>query len=153
MDQPADLGAIPLSQLEHFGVKGMRWGVRNERAVTTRTHIDQGILRRKTRIEAKGGEGHDAHPDAIKAAIQKQKLKKSGTAALSTQELRDLANRLQVEGQVNAMIKSKGQSFIEGELTSKQAKAAGRRQVGKAAPVVIKRAKKTAATLAVGAML
>jgi hypothetical protein len=63
MAQTIELGA---DFLKHYGVKGMHWGVRREQAVTTQTHIDTGLLRRKTQIQAKGGQSHPAHEDAVK---------------------------------------------------------------------------------------
>jgi hypothetical protein len=153
MAQTMDLGEEFLS---HFGIKGMRWGVRKAEAVTTQTHIDTGLARRRTQIEAKGGMSHPAHPDAIKAAIQKQKLKKSGTDALSTDELKSLANRLQLEGQVRTLSTKKGQKFV-----SKQLEESGKQQLQKGIGIgvktggthVVKKARKGAATVATIAAL
>jgi 2'-5' RNA ligase len=138
--------------LEHYGVKGMRWGVRKAAAVTTQEHIDAGLLRRRTKVVAKGGQSAPAHNDAVKAAVQKQLIKKSGTNALSTQELRDLANRLQVENQVQLLLSSKGKQYVKGQLESQGKQALGR-GVAKAAPHVVKKAKKTAATASTAALL
>jgi hypothetical protein len=149
MAQAVDLGA---EFLAHYGVKGMHWGVRKEGAVTTQTHIDTGLRKRRTRVQTKGGESHPAHVDAVKAAVSKQILKKSGTDALSTQELRDLANRLQVENQVKILTSSKGKQFVQRELegTTKQVAKTGAR---KAAPHVIKKVRKGAATAGTAAAL
>jgi|GEM_PF-1692670 hypothetical protein len=138
--------------LEHFGIKGMRWGVRKERAVTAETHVDTGVFKRQTKIRTTGGEAHPAHVDAVRAAVQKQKLKKSGTDALSTQELRDLANRLQVENQVQMLTSSKGKRFVNKQLeeeTKNQISRGTKKGIKKAAPHVIKKASKAAATGAV----
>ena len=117
----AEIGASSMQQsselveefLEHYGVKGMRWGVRKDRStpVTTEAVINRG-LSRKTKVKAKGGQGQDASSDAIKAAIQKQKLKKSGTAALSNQELRELQTRLQLEQSVKQLAAPAGKKFV-----------------------------------------
>lgn len=142
--------------LSHYGVKGMQWGVRRERAVTTQTHIDTGLRKRKTKVQAKGGEAHPAHGDAIKAAVAKQKLKKSGTDALSTQELRDLANRLQVENQVQLLTSSKGKQFVSRQFeteTKNLARTGFQTGVSKVGPRVIKRAGRAAATGATTAAL
>jgi hypothetical protein len=138
--------------LKHFGVKGMRWGVRREADVTTSVRLDQGVRRRRTKIVAKGGESHPAHTDAIKAAVQKRKLKKSGTDALSTDELRSLSNRLQLETQVQVLASPKGKKFVQRQIEQEGQKAVGR-GVGKAAPFVAKKAKKGAATVATTAAL
>lgn len=86
--------------IEHHGVKGMKWGVRRDRSprevrVTTKTSLTG-----KARIKTKEGGFHEPHPDAIKVAVAKQKIKKSGPAALSNKELEDVANRLNLEQRV-----------------------------------------------------
>jgi 2'-5' RNA ligase len=157
-----DLGAVLVAnllngdELEHYGVKGMRWGVRKEAPVTTETHIDTGLRKRRTMVRAEGGESLPAHHDAVKAAVAKRIVKKSGTDALSTQELRDLANRLQVENQVGILMSSKGKQFVAKELESGGKKAIKKGAKGGAkiaAPHVIRRASKGAATVATTAAL
>jgi hypothetical protein len=112
--------------LTHFGVKGMHWGVRRAEAVTTQTHIDTGLVKRKTKVVATGGHAHPAHEDAIKAEVQEQKLKKSGHAALSNKELRDLITRRQLEDQASAATSTKGRKFARKQLEIK-----GQQQVQK----------------------
>lgn len=107
--------------LEHFGVKGMRWGLRKERpapeavAPSATSKVPRGT-KRKTKIETQGGENHPAHEDAIKVAEAQAKLKKSGAAALSNQELRDVATRVQLENQVSLLTGHKGKQFVRGQL-------------------------------------
>jgi 2'-5' RNA ligase len=115
MAQTADLGADFV--LEHYGVKGMHWGVRKDRSAPTAvaptaTSVVPHGTRRKTKITREGGENHPAHEDAIKVAQARAKLSKSGPAALSNAELRDVANRLQLEGQVKQLTQGKGQKFV-----------------------------------------
>jgi hypothetical protein len=122
-------------ELVHYGVKGMRWGQRKTATeVTTRSVVNAG-LRSKTKVKVKGGQAHPATQDAIKAAVQKQKLKKSGAAALSNQELRELATRLQLEQQVKSLAAPKGQKFVTGQLKTQGQQTIQReasRQVDKA---------------------
>jgi hypothetical protein len=142
--------------VKHYGVRGMHWGVRRAGAITTQTHIDSGLLKRRTRVRATGGHAQEAHPDAVKAAVQKQVLKKSGADALSTQELRDLANRLQVENQVSILTSSKGKRFVNKQLEEEgksALKRGAKRGARKAAPHVIRKAGRTAATVATTAAL
>jgi 2'-5' RNA ligase len=153
-----DLGATLVSSLldgealEHYGIKGMRWGVRRRRDVTTETHLDTGLRKRQTKVRAAGGEAHPAHTDAVKAAVAKQIVKKSGTDALSTQDLRELANRLQVENQVSLLMSSKGKKFVQGQL-EQEGKNALKKGAKSAAPHVLKKARRTAATVATTAAL
>jgi 2'-5' RNA ligase len=154
--QTMELGAEFLS---HYGIKGMHWGVRRQSAVTTQSHIDSGILRRQTRIQTKGGESHPAANDAVKAAVNKQKLKKSGVAALSNAELRELQTRIQLEMQVKQLMTSKGQKLVTRQLEEegKQQLSRGVRKAALSSPSVAKTvrkgARKTAATVATTAVL
>lgn len=72
--------------------------------------------RRKTKVKAEGGENHPAHEDALKVAQSKTKLKKSGAAALSNQELRDVANRTRLENEVKLLTSRKGAQFVRSQL-------------------------------------
>jgi hypothetical protein len=155
--QSVNLGAEFI--LEHYGVKGMRWGFRRETptavAPTAVSKIPHGT-KRKTKIKTEGGENQPAHEDAIKVAEARAKLKKSGTAALSNQELREVANRLQLEAQVATLSTSRGQKFVMRELEtgSKQVVKRGAKQGAKRyGPKVVKRAGRTAATVATTAAL
>lgn len=129
--------------IAHYGVKGMRWGVRKERAVTTQSVVDAG-LRRKTKVKTKGGQAHPATEDAVKAAVMQQKLRKSGPAALSNQELRDLATRRQLEDQVKSLTTRKGKKFAQRQLENQ-----GQQAVQRGASAAAKRAARTAAKIAV----
>jgi 2'-5' RNA ligase len=163
------------AELEHYGVKGMRWGQRrSERqlAVAQKRRNDaktleeaaarrgegatRGILerlaaqersgalkleakarsrqeklaektatveptaksvvppgsKRKTKIDVEGGENHPATEDALNVAKAQVKLQKSGAAALSNKELREVANRLQLEQQVKQLSTSGGRKFV-----------------------------------------
>jgi 2'-5' RNA ligase len=108
----------------HYGIKGMRWGrsTRGERssspepvAPSATSHVPHGD-KRKTKIETEGGQNHPAHADAIKVAEAQTKLKKSGLSALSNQELRDVATRVQLETQVSMLTGHKGKQFVKRQL-------------------------------------
>ena len=140
--------------LEHYGVKGMRWGVRKQRDVSATPVTDTGLFKRRTQVLTTGGVSQPAHTDAVKAAIAKQKIKKSGTDALSTQELRDLANRLNVENQVGVLMSSKGKKYVEKQLEEEGKKALKRGvKTGGAAALKSKKVRRTAATIATTAVL
>lgn len=84
---------------------------------TTATSVVPRGSRRKTKIKTEGGENHPAHEDAIKVARAQTKLKKSGTAALSNKELQDLQTRLNLERNVNTLVRDtsrigKGRKFV-----------------------------------------
>lgn len=85
--------------LRHYGVKGMKWGRRKDAPAPGTVRVTD----KKKKLKAEGGKGFETHPDAVKAATSKQKLKKSGTKTLSNNELRDLATRLNLEKQVREL--------------------------------------------------
>jgi 2'-5' RNA ligase len=99
--------------VEHYGVKGMKWGVRNgapEAVSAKATSVVPSGKRRRTKIEVEGGENHPAHEDAIKVAEAKTKLKKSGPAALSNRELQEVATRLNLERNVAQLVSGNSQT-------------------------------------------
>jgi 2'-5' RNA ligase len=122
--------------LEHFGIKGMRWGVRKSReereaalrakrpAAAVEVHDTIGKSKKTTtKVIAKGGEDHGASEDAKKVAGARQKLQKSGPAALSNKELQEVATRLQLENQIAKLSprkKSLGEQFINAALGNPQ---------------------------------
>lgn len=87
--------------LEHYGVKGMRWGVIRDRAAQLRTgQTDVKITKRPgKRVETSGGHNRTPSDDAVKTAISKQIAKKSSLDALSTKDLQDLVTRMNLEQQ------------------------------------------------------
>ena len=135
--------------IAHYGVKGMKWGVRKDtpRPVTTQSVVNKG-LRSKTKIKAKGGQAQPATQDAVKAAAQRPQVKKSGVSALSNTELRELQTRLQLEQQVKALdaqANASGKKLVKSVL-----KDTGERQVRRVASAqAAKRVAKTGLAVAV----
>lgn len=115
--------------LEHHGVMGMKWGVRRTREQlagrSSGTKLDKiKNFGRKTKetgskaatkvtgpqkvslskdgsgeLTARGGKRQGPTEDAIKTAVTKQKAKMSSTDAISTKDLQDLVNRMNLEQQ------------------------------------------------------
>ena len=87
--------------LEHYGVKGMKWGKRKARVpVVTKVSV-QATPGRK--VKTSGGTGQKAHPDAVTAAISRQKANKSSVDSLSNQELQALVKRMNLEQQYSQL--------------------------------------------------
>lgn len=104
--------------LAHYGVKGMRWGVRkrDRSASSGPTDIEVKVAPGK-RIKTKGGKGHAPAEDAVKSAVLRQKAKASTLDSLSNEELQALTKRLQLEANylklVDGPTTKKGKSFID----------------------------------------
>lgn len=164
--------------LEHFGIKGMHWGVRREqrrssklaergaKEVARRTerapapvHVEDTIGRSKsskTKLKAVGGEDHPASEDAIKVASSRQKMRKSGIHTLSNSELQQMAQRMNLEAQVTSLNSRRkrtvGQGFVDAHLARAQKDPFG--TVMKTHKVATSKPfKKAAATVAVAATI
>jgi hypothetical protein len=89
--------------LEHFGVRGMKWGVR-KKARSVDTSVES---------TAKGRAKSD---DAKTAASSLNRSKKQGVGSLSNQELKALNERMNLESsykQLNAKQKNGARKFAE----------------------------------------
>lgn len=80
-----------MSDLEHFGIKGMHWGVRRQRA-------DDG----RVRGPSKSTRSH-VSPDAARAQKSHVIVKAKGVEALSNQDLQHLVNRMNLEQQFSRL--------------------------------------------------
>ena len=94
--------------LEHFGIKGMRWGVRRESPSTpsvpkTPTPVTVITKPNTSKIATRGGERQPASDDAKRTASVHQKLRKSGVNSLSNREMQDLVTRLNLEQQLTRL--------------------------------------------------
>ena len=80
-------------------------------------------IRGHAKVTTQGGQGHNAHTDAVAVATKKRVLKKSGTAALSNKDLQDIIQRTQLEQQARQATQSRGQKAVKkllGEQTKQQ---------------------------------
>lgn len=101
--------AIVDNILSHYGKLGMKWGVRNRSSSVS-------VVDKRKKIKTSGGKGLPAHPDALRAHRIGQIVKKSGTKALSNQELQDYTKRLQLEvtlKNLNVQQKNSGQKVAK----------------------------------------
>jgi 2'-5' RNA ligase len=148
VDNQVVYDALGQAFIEHYGVKGMHWGVRKDQTATRlSTTTGHSLVRGKAKIKVEGGDHHKAHPDAVRVAKAKQKLKKSGTNALSNQELRDVANRVQLENQVHLLTSHKGRKYV-GKILESEGQNLLRTGIREGVRRGVKRAGATAAVAA-----
>lgn len=90
------------NELTHYGVLGMRWGVRRSKAQLARASSS-----RKRKID-------DSHEDHKKAHDSKS------VRSMSNQELKDRNNRLQMEQQYKKLTKkaNKGSDILKGVIAA-----------------------------------
>lgn len=109
--------AVDEDFLEHFGIKGMHWGVRRKNpSGSEKIRVDAKAGRKVT---ATGGSRHAPSKDAIETAKNKQRAKKSTTDALSTQQLQQLVKRMQLEQQYAELKAKEPNKFKQGQNTVK----------------------------------
>ena len=108
--------------LEHYGVKGMKWG-----------------QRKAARIEKKAKEKYErSSEDARQAESARTKMKTSSVDSLSNKELQSLVQRMNLEQQLSGLqektkTKSAGRKFAEDiarELAKETLKSAVKNSVG-----------------------
>ena len=102
-----------LDILAHYGIKGMRWGVRRKNPSG-----DSPLKDRKGREIVDDGEGgykntkgHTVSEDAVLARARQAKVKREGTDALSTKELLELANRIELEQRYDRITNTSSNGF------------------------------------------
>lgn len=111
--------------LSHHGIKGMKWGVRKaDRSTPQEVKVHRRGGAGKERVVVTGGKRRTAHPESIAARVSTQVGKKSGLQALSNDELRVLATRLQLEKQVSTLAKdrltSNGKKAVEAAMEAQK---------------------------------
>lgn len=105
--------------IRHYGVQGMKWGVRRDRTPEPVVTITQP----GKRVKSKGGKNQGPSEDAVAVSTFHQTAKKSTTDALSTKELQQLVNRMQLEKQFAELEKSgvrdsQGKKFVKEYLST-----------------------------------
>lgn len=135
--------------LAHHGVKGMHWGKRKGDSTGAESPTDVVLKTRAGKlVKGSGGKNHPASEDALRVAVTRQKARKSTTDALSTKDLQELVNRMNLEQQYTTLAAkdlhnaSDVKLFIDKTLaagqTANKIHALANSPAGKAAKIVIK---------------
>lgn len=102
--------------LEHYGIKGMHWGVRKTASAPSGSPEPVVVKTKRGMIKTSGGAGHPVSEDARKAAEGRRKAKESGPNSLTNAEMRAVVERMNLEQQfskLNTKQKSTGQDFVK----------------------------------------
>ena len=124
--------------LAHYGVKGMRWGVRKKRSSS-----DQDVrveIKKGTKVKVSGGKNQPPSEDVIRTSVTRQRIKKSGKQAVNSKELQELVNRMNLEsnyaklskkereankGAVRKFIESQGKDLLMTQIKTNGKEVAG----------------------------
>lgn len=137
--------------LEHYGVRGMKWGVRRFQNRNDGPAEATRSPKNPSKIVTSKGKKIPASDDAVNAAKSLRVAKKSGTSALSNDELKTLVTRMNLEQQYRDLnSKANPDAWARMEKGSKKAKTL--RNASTPAQEIYNFAKSPAG-LAVGAML
>jgi 2'-5' RNA ligase len=115
-EERTDLGRKNIASLMHYGVKGMKWGVRRKQSNSSRVTVSTGKL---GGIKTRGGKGRAPSADAKKAAVSGQIAKKSGYQALSNKQLQQYTQRKDLEKKAERI--DRGNSFVTAFFTALEA--------------------------------
>lgn len=107
---------------EHYGIKGMKWGVR--RAEPSRTYDSAGNTTaavggriREVKLGPKVRESADASDDAARSAVLKKRASTKSTDSLSNKELQDLVTRMNLEQQYSRLSNPQGNNSAKKMIT------------------------------------
>lgn len=124
--------------LEHYGVKGMKWGVRRDRAERrAAAKGEQLAFKRVTPKPQKAFKRSSPKPEASSdkkeaSSIQAKVYKKTNTSALSNNELRKVNERMRLEQEYSRLTNS-NQTKTGSAWVAKTAKEIGQNQIKRVA--------------------
>jgi hypothetical protein len=115
--------------LEHYGIKGMKWGVRRSREQLARARGDGPVQKARAKRSAKKAEiakRRAPSPEAKEKADALAKAKKDGVHTLSNKELQALNKRLNLEKNYKELTtkpktKSKGEKIADDIIKTEKA--------------------------------
>jgi hypothetical protein len=124
MSDTREVGKTAVDELFHYGVKGMRWGVRRKQRRAE--NASSTVTLRTTKLgnlKARGGSRRKPSAEARNAKVTEQVIRKSGTKALSNKQLKAYVERAELEQRADK-IESRtnvGRQFVQALFEKKPA--------------------------------
>lgn len=122
------------SFLKHYGVKGMKWGVRKDRASGVGDSVKKKAAKGAVEVAKTYNKARPKSTDAAEAIRIRRQRHTKGINSLSNQELQALVQRMNLEQQLSTLTKQKRQSSLASAFISDQLVALGGRKVSSLNP-------------------
>lgn len=102
-------------EIQHYGIKGMKWGVRRDNPGPAYTKVDvkNGKIG-KVSLSETTRQNNNPSEDARRAAVTKAIVKTKSTDSLSNKELQDLVTRMNLEQQYSRLSNPQGSNSAQG---------------------------------------
>lgn len=101
-------------ELFHYGIKGMKWGVRRkdgpDGTVSSNPRAAKRQAKKEAKAAARGGDEKWKRPvsgDAREASNSRARVKRHGSDALDNKDLQKLVNRMNLEQQYSSLVENK----------------------------------------------
>lgn len=102
-----------MAEIQHYGIKGMKWGVRRDNPSATVDSAGNTTVSRNGRVTGvalsdKTKSSSKSSDDASRAAVLKKRAATKSTDSLSNKDLKDLVERMNLEQQYSRLTMPQG---------------------------------------------
>jgi hypothetical protein len=133
---------LPIDFIAHHGIKGMHWGVQKSEGSGGSSGAKDVVVkpgRDGKKVKTTGGNKQPASADAVNAAVSKRMALKSSTDSLSTKQLQEMVNRMNLEQQYSRLEKDSFRSKSGTKFATEMVKQHGAEAVLVGGSIAIKK--------------